>query len=104
MGCLFCKISKNEIPSDVVYEDETVKNITYIQPKGPVHILIIPKEHIVSLGREAGQMLLTAQKIAKEQKISETGYRLVFNRGDDAGQTIDHLHLHLLGGEKLPWP
>ena len=93
-----------EIGAGIIYEDEKFLGFKDVEPKAPVHILIIPKEHIVSLRRESGQMLLIAQKIAKEQKISETGYRLVFNRGDDAGQTIDHLHLHLLGGEKLPWP
>ena|SRR3989344_4382330 len=103
MGCLFCKISKNEIPSDVVYEDETVKAFTDIHPKAPVHILIIPKEHVQSIAHlEAGNsemivhIIYAAKRIAAEKGLH--GYRLEFNVGREAGQEIDHLHLHLLGG------
>jgi histidine triad (HIT) family protein len=81
-----------------------------IEPKTPVHVLIISKKHIPAIpyiGQQdrglVGQMLLAAKIIAEEQGVAKTGYRLVFNVGDDAGQTVDHLHLHLMGGEKLPW-
>lgn len=96
--------------TDVVYEDEKFLGFKDIEPKAALHILVIPKKHILSVDHLEsgdkelmGELILTAQKIAKEQKISDTGYRLVFNIGKDAGQTIDHLHLHLLGGEKLLW-
>lgn len=108
--CIFCKIFQKEISSDIVYEDGQVLVFKDIDPKTPVHLLIIPKKHIPSVDHLGpadkeliGELFLVAQKVAKEQKLSETGYRLTFNVGKDAGQTVDHLHLHLLGGEKLPW-
>ena len=108
--CIFCKIVKGEAPSSIVYEDERIIAFKNIKPVVPVHILIIPKEHIPSVdhlenkdGELLGGLFLAAQKIAKEQGVAERGYRLVFNVGRDAGQTVDHLHLHLLGGTKLPF-
>lgn len=110
MRCIFCKIVKKEIPSEIVYEDEKILAFKDIEPKAPVHLLIIPKRHIPSLDnlgkgdRELiGELFLVAQGLAKESKIDKTGYRLIFNIGKDAGQTILHLHLHLLGGKKLPF-
>lgn len=110
MNCIFCKIAKKEIPAEIVYEDEKILAFKDIEPKAPVHILIIPKLHIPSvdhLGKEdkelIGELFLTAKKLAKEFKIDKTGYRLIFNVGKDAGQTVEHLHLHLMGGEKLPF-
>ncbi|KPJ73412.1 hypothetical protein AMJ48_01500 [Parcubacteria bacterium DG_74_1] len=110
MECIFCKIINKERPSEIVYRDEKILAFKDTEPKAPVHILIIPQKHIPSvdyLGKEdrelIGELCLVARKLAKEYKISGTGYRLVFNVGKDAGQTIDHLHLHLLGGKKLPW-
>ena len=108
MECLFCKIAKREIPSEIIYEDEKILAFKDIEPKAPTHLLIIPKKHIPSVDhlgkgdRELiGELFLVAQRLAKESKIDKTGYRLIFNVGKDAGQTIDHLHLHLLGGKKL---
>lgn len=110
MDCIFCKIVDKLIPSEVIYEDNHFLVFKDIFPKSSLHILIIPKKHIFSVNhleesdREImGDILLLAKKMAKEQGVSETGYRIVFNTGKDAGQTVDHLHLHLMGGEKLPW-
>jgi histidine triad (HIT) family protein len=110
MECIFCKIINKEIPSEIVYQDEKILAFKDIVPKAPVHILIIPKKHVPSVdylrkeNRELiGELCLVARKLAKKYKVSKTGYRLIFNVGKDAGQTIDHLHLHLLGGKKLLW-
>ena len=108
--CIFCKIANKEIPSEVVYEDDKVLAFTDVKPVAPVHLLIIPKRHIPSvdhLGKEdrelMGELFLVAQKLARKYEIDKTGYRLIFNVGKDAGQTVDHLHLHLMGGRKLIW-
>jgi histidine triad (HIT) family protein len=108
--CLFCKIANKEISADIVDEDNKFIIFKDIEPKAPLHLLIIPKNHIPSVDhleskdRElVGEMFLKAKEIAKKEGVNETGYRLIFNIGKDAGQTIDHLHLHLLGGKKLPW-
>ena len=110
MSCIFCKIVRKEIPAQIVYEDETVMAFKDIEPVAPVHILIIPKLHIPSVNHLEmknktlmGELILVAQRIAKEQNVDKSGYRLVFNIGKDAGQTVDHLHLHLIGGHRLPW-
>jgi len=110
MDCIFCKIANKEIAAEIVYENEKVIAFKDAKPVTPVHILIVPKKHIPSVNNLEsqdkeliGELFLIAQKIAKEQGVDQTGYRLVFNIGKDAGQTINHLHLHLLGGEKLPW-
>ena len=107
-GCVFCKISAKELPSKIVYEDKNVVAFWDIHPKAPVHILVVPKKHIPrhSEASEAdttllGQMLLAAKTIAKEQNLSAKGYRLVINTGPDSGQIVDHLHLHILGGQPL---
>lgn len=109
--CIFCKIIKKEIPSEIVYEDDKFLAFKDIDPKARIHLLIIPKRHIPSVNdlrvedkELIGELILTAKAIAKEQKIDQTGYRLIFNNGRDSGQSVDHLHLHLMGGEKLPWP
>ncbi len=108
--CIFCKIANKEIGADIVYEDEKILAFKDIKPVTAVHLLIIPKRHILTVDHIElqdkeliGELFLVAKKVAREQGVSETGYRLIFNVGRDAGQTIDHLHLHLLGGEKLPW-
>lgn len=110
MSCIFCKIINKEIPSNIVYEDEKVLALEDIKPKAPIHILIIPKKHIHNINNVEsgdkeliGHLCFTAKIIAEEQGITEKGYRLLFNIGPDAGQTVDHLHLHLIGGKKLPW-
>ena len=109
--CLFCKIVSKEIPTDFVYEDENIIAFRDINPQAPTHILIIPKEHIETLndikqsyGELLGAMHLTASYLAKEEGIQEKGYRTVFNCNRDAGQTVFHIHLHLLGGRSMSWP
>ena len=107
-NCIFCKIIKGQIPSDKVYEDEKVLAFKDINPEAPVHIVIIPKKHIVSLNdvdkedlEILSHILLVVKNIASENGIAESGYRLLTNCGTDAGQTVPHLHFHLLGGKKL---
>lgn len=110
-SCIFCKIAKKEIPTEnILYEDNKIIAFKDILPKAPVHIVIIPKKHICSVDNLEvkdktliGELILVAKKIAKKKGVSKTGYRLIFNKGKDAGQTIEHLHLHLLGGKKLPF-
>lgn len=111
MDCLFCKIIAGEIPSAKVYEDDKVYAFRDIEPQAPVHILIIPKEHIASaneLNEEnsaiAGHIFAVAAKIAASEGIAEGGYRIVNNCGEDGGQTVGHLHFHMLGGRSLQWP
>ena len=106
--CLFCKIIKKEIPSKVVYEDDTVLTFRDINPVAPVHILVIPKKHIGSLVEltnedEAivGKIYTIINKIAKQEGIAEKGFRVIVNCGEDGGQEVKHLHFHLLGGKKL---
>jgi histidine triad (HIT) family protein len=108
MQCIFCKIIKKEIPAEIVYENDSVLAFQDIEPIAPIHILIVPKAHISSAGHLepenkllAGELILAAQKISKDKKIDESGYRLIFNIGRDAGQTVDHLHMHLIGGKKI---
>ena len=106
--CLFCKIVQREIPSEIVFEDEQVLAFKDINPMAPVHILIIPKQHLDSLhelrpGDESsvGHILVVAKQLAEEFGLAESGYRLVTNIGADGGQIIKHLHFHLLGGQPL---
>ena len=108
MSCLFCKIAKKEIPSTIRFEDEDFLAFDDISPKAKTHILLIPKRHIPSVAAlkdsDAGlvaKMILIARDIAKKEGIDKTGYRLVFNSGTDAGAEVDHIHLHILGGNKL---
>lgn len=109
--CLFCKIIAGEIPSSKVYEDENVYAFNDISPEAPVHVLIVPKKHIASANditkENAGiisEIFLAAKKIAEEKGIAESGYRIVNNCGEDGGQTVKHLHFHLIGGRSLSWP
>jgi len=110
MSCLFCKIIEGSIPSTAIYQDEQCYAFADIQPQAPVHVLIAPREHIVSLaegeeedGALFGHLLLVAAKIARDKGLAK-GYRVAINTGSDGGQTVDHLHLHLLGGRSLAWP
>lgn len=107
-NCIFCKICTKEIPSKLVHEDEDVVAFADINPKAPVHILIVPKKHIANIDelqpedeKLAGKLVYTAQKIARDKGIAKLGYRLVFNTRAHSGQEVDHIHLHLLGGQKL---
>ncbi len=109
--CIFCKIIKGEIPSNKVYEDELCYAFHDINPTAPVHVLIIPKEHISSCNEVTGEncgvighIFSVAAKIAKDLGLSEKGYRIVNNCGEGAGQTVFHMHFHLIGGRELLWP
>ncbi|NIM05206.1 MAG: HIT domain-containing protein [Armatimonadetes bacterium] len=109
--CIFCKVASGEIDSKKVYEDSDIVAFHDINKKAPVHILIIPREHIPSLldmdtEKQAllGQMNSIAIRLAKEHGVAESGFRLVLNCNQDAGQSIDHVHLHLLGGRPMGWP
>lgn len=108
--CLFCKIAKKEIPAKIIYENEEILAFQDQNPIAPLHLLVIPQKHIPTINHietEDKELLWNlfsaAKKIAQDQGVAETGYRLIFNVGRDAGQTIDHLHLHLLGGKILSW-
>ena len=110
MSCLFCKIASGEIPSAAVYQDERVYAFADINPKAPVHVLIVPREHIDSLAEATaeqsallGHLMEVAAEIARKKGLAN-GYRVVVNTGEDGGQTVDHLHLHLLGGRQMTWP
>ena len=109
--CLFCKIIERQIPASVVYEDDRVLAFNDINPQAPTHILIVPKRHVATLndiGTEddqiVGELVRRAMLIAKERGFSETDYRTLFNTNRGAGQTVFHIHLHLLGGRPFAWP
>ncbi|MCE9665351.1 histidine triad nucleotide-binding protein [Halomonas sp. M5N1S17] len=111
MDCLFCKIIKREIPADIVFEDEHVLAFNDINPQAPTHILIIPKQHIATLNdiEEAdlaliGRLQYTAARLAKERGFADDGYRVVMNCNDQGGQTVYHIHMHLMGGRRFTWP
>lgn len=111
MSCLFCKIINREIPASIVYEDNHVLAFNDINPQAPTHVLVIPKRHIESLNAVSteddqlvGELARRAAAIAEERGIAAGGYRTVFNTNRDAGQTVFHLHLHLLGGRSMAWP
>lgn len=111
MSCLFCKIVNREIPSSIVYEDDRVLAFSDINPQAPTHILVVPKRHIETLndlapGDDAivGELVRRAAAIADERGIAAGGYRVVFNTNRDAGQTVFHIHLHLIGGRSMTWP
>ncbi len=109
--CLFCKIVAGEIPAELLYEDEYVAAFKDINPQAPMHHLIIPKKHIstindLSTDDEAlvGKMYLAGKALAQQEGIADSGYRAVMNCGESAGQTVFHIHLHVLGGRKMEWP
>jgi histidine triad (HIT) family protein len=111
MDCLFCKIANKQISSNIVYEDSDVTAFTDVSPKAPVHILIIPKRHIstvLDLKDEdmelIGRLYIIAGKIARDRKIDQDGFRLVMNCNKNAGQSVFHIHLHMLGGRVMNWP
>jgi len=110
MSCIFCKIVDGSIPSTAVYQDEQCYAFADLHPQAPVHVLVAPRKHIVSLaeGEEGdcallGHLLWAAARIARDKGLAR-GYRVVINTGPDGGQTVDHLHIHLLGGRPLTWP
>lgn len=111
MSCLFCRVISNEIPSKRVFEDDTLVAFHDVTPQAPVHVLIVPRRHIATLndlrpGDEAliGSMLLRASAIAGDLGLASRGYRAVFNCNREAGQSVFHIHLHLLGGRPMSWP
>jgi len=109
--CLFCKIVAGEIKARIVVETDDVLAFRDIDPKAPVHVLVIPKQHIASINDIqpehaglVGQLYLAAKAVAESEGIAETGYRTVINCGADGGQLIPHIHLHVLGGRQMTWP
>ncbi|MBV1821150.1 histidine triad nucleotide-binding protein [Clostridium cochlearium] len=110
-NCIFCKIIKGEIPSEKVYEDELILAFKDISPAAPAHVLVVPKKHIKSLNELSKEdsaiiahIYIKVKELAKKLDIDEKGYRVVTNCGEQGGQTVDHIHFHLLGGRNLQWP
>lgn len=111
MDCIFCKIANGEIPSEIIFEDDDCVAFNDLNPQGPVHFLVVPKKHIGSLAEmteddEAlfGHMLTVISILANEKGLNEKGYRVVNNCGPDGGQTVDHIHFHVIGGRAMTWP
>jgi histidine triad (HIT) family protein len=111
MNCLFCRILAGEIPGEVIYQDERSIAFRDINPQAPVHVLVVPRDHIESLDEATqkdeallGHLLRVAARVANEEGLSESGYRTVINTGAGAGQSVFHLHLHVIGGRALNWP
>jgi len=110
-SCVFCKIARGELPANVVYQDEDVVAFQDIHPGAPTHILIVPRQHIVNLGEVdaqhtslMGKLVVAAATIAREHGLGADGFRLVANTGVNGGQSVWHLHWHLLGGRRMSWP
>ncbi len=110
-SCLFCKIARRELDADLIYESDSVLAFKDIQPQAPLHVLVIPRRHIATLddlrpdhGELIADLILAATRIARDQGCAEEGYRLVWNCREGAGQSVFHLHLHLLGGRRMSWP
>jgi histidine triad (HIT) family protein len=111
MSCLFCRIADGEIPAAKVLENQHVVAFHDLDPKAPVHVLIIPRRHVASVAAAGagdadllGQVLLAAREVAEQCGVAESGFRVVLNSNRDAGQSVDHLHAHVLGGRTLAWP
>lgn len=109
--CLFCGIVEGKIKGNIVYQDDSVVAFKDINPKAPVHVLIIPRKHVAGVldlpaedGALIGHIFAVAARLAREQGIAESGFRVVVNSGADAGQSVFHLHYHLLGGRRMTWP
>ena len=109
--CLFCGIASGDIPADIVYRDDSVLAFRDIDPKAPVHLLIIPGKHVAGVHElkaedeeTMGRAMTVARRLAVEHGVSESGFRIVVNTGPDAAQSVHHIHLHLLGGRSLGWP
>lgn len=110
-NCTFCKIVNGQIPANKVYEDDLSFAFRDINPQAPTHILLIPKRHLVSLNEVSevdrslmGHLLMVSGQIAKQEKINDNGFRVVINSGADAGQSVFHIHLHVMGGRPMAWP
>jgi histidine triad (HIT) family protein len=107
--CIFCKIARGEVPAKMLVNNKEIAAFRDVNPQAPVHILIIPKKHVASLddlndSDLLGRMMVLAAALARQEKIARSGYRTVINTGGDGGQTVDHLHIHLLGGRAFTWP
>ena len=109
--CLFCRIASMEVPADIVFEDDTVIAFRDITPKAPVHILLIPRQHITSAasltdanGPMLGRLFAVAAQIARDEGVAKSGFRMTTNSGAGAGQSVPHLHFHLMGGRQMGWP
>ncbi len=109
--CIFCKIVNGDIPADILYQDEDVLAFRDLSPQAPVHFLVIPKKHIATINdiqpddaALTGQLFLTAKMLAKQEGMDESGYRCVMNCNDDGGQTVHHIHLHVMGKRQMSWP
>jgi histidine triad (HIT) family protein len=110
-SCIFCQIACHQSSAKIIYEDDTVMAFQDIDPKAPIHLLIIPRKHITNVedltdedGQLAGKMLLIAKKVARKLSLDKSGYRLVINTGREGGQAVHHLHMHLMGGRPMHWP
>ena len=110
-NCIFCKIARGEIPGDIVYEDEDCVAFRDINPQAPTHVLVIPRKHIEGLAEMEpedqellGKLAAVAAKVAEQEGLNDSGYRVVINWGADGGMAVPHLHLHVLGGRKMSWP
>ena len=109
--CVFCKLARGTVRADIIYQDDQVVAFRDIHPQAPVHALVIPRNHLTALWEAdethaplLGHMLLVCNDIAQKEGVDQSGYRVVANVGRDAGQSVDHLHFHVLGGRKLDWP
>ena len=109
--CLFCRIAEGEISADVIHEDDQVVAFRDINPQAPTHVLVIPREHVASVdeleedhAELVGRLFLVARDVARDEGLDDEGYRLVVNTGAGAGQSVFHIHLHLLGGRAMKWP
>lgn len=111
MSTIFSKVISRELPADIVYEDDLCLAFRDIKPQAPVHVLLIPKKEIASMNAVTGEdlsllgyLMVKAPEVASKLGIAENGYRLVINNGRDAGQSVDHIHIHILGGRRMTWP
>jgi len=111
MDCLFCRVANGELPTEVVYENDDILAFRDINPQAPTHVLVIPKRHIDSINHATpddaellGRMVLAAKDVAAQEGLHDAGYRLVFNINNHGGQTVYHIHLHVLGGRQMTWP
>src|SRR5262245_59120875 len=109
--CLFCKIVKKEVPAKILFEEDELLAFHYIKPAAPTHVLVIPKRHVTSLtdvrpedALLLGKIVAAASRVAEQAGIAESGYRLVINTGPNAGQSVFHVHMHVLGGRAMAWP
>lgn len=107
--CLFCRIAQGEIPAAIVAQNDDALAFRDIDPRAPVHVLVIPRRHVASLNdaddpRLLGSVLMLAAQVAREEGVAESGYRVVINTGERAGQSVHHLHVHVLGGRDMAWP